>query len=125
MRSLAALGLWGLTALAGFGAHADILIGVAGPMTGKDSWPGEQMQRGAERAVVEVNAAGGVLGEQVELISADDFCDPEQATAAARKLVSQGREVRCRALLLRRLYSGIGDLRSCQHPDDLASLEQS
>ncbi len=90
MRSLAVLGLWGLTALAGFGAHADILIGVAGPMTGKDSWPGEQMQRGAERAVVEVNAAGGVLGEQVELISADDFCDPEQATAAARKLVSQG-----------------------------------
>jgi branched-chain amino acid transport system substrate-binding protein len=90
MRKAVALALLGFVAAAGFGAQADVLIGVAGPMTGKDSWPGEQMQRGAEMAVVEINADGGVLGEQVELIPADDFCDPEQATAAARKLVSQG-----------------------------------
>ena len=31
-----------------------------------------------------------MLGQQVELITADDFCDPEQAVAAAQKLVSDG-----------------------------------
>ena len=71
-------------------ARADVLIGLAGPMTGKDAWFGEQMERGAELAVADVNAAGGVLGQQVQLITADDFCDPEQAVAAARKLVSDG-----------------------------------
>ena len=71
-------------------AGADVLIGVAGPMTGKDAWPGEQMQRGAELAVADINAAGGVLGQQVQLIPADDACDPQQAVAAAQKLVSQG-----------------------------------
>jgi branched-chain amino acid transport system substrate-binding protein len=70
-------------------AEAEILIGVAGPMTGKDAWFGEQLQRGAELAVVDLNAAGGVLGQEVQLITADDFCDPEQAVAAGRKLVSE------------------------------------
>jgi branched-chain amino acid transport system substrate-binding protein len=41
-------------------------------------------------AVADLNAAGGVLGEQVQLITVDDFCDPEQAVAAAKKLVSDG-----------------------------------
>lgn len=71
-------------------AGADILIGVAGPMTGKDAWFGEQMQHGAAFAVADLNAAGGVLSEQIQLIAVDDFCDPEQAVAAARKLVSDG-----------------------------------
>jgi branched-chain amino acid transport system substrate-binding protein len=71
-------------------ARAEILIGVAGPMTGKDAWFGEQMERGAAQAVADLNAAAGVLGQQVQLITVDDFCDPEQAVAAARKLVSNG-----------------------------------
>jgi branched-chain amino acid transport system substrate-binding protein len=71
-------------------ARANILIGVAGPLTGKEAWFGEQMERGAARAVADLNAAGGVLGEPVELIAVDDFCDPEQAVAAAKKLVSDG-----------------------------------
>jgi branched-chain amino acid transport system substrate-binding protein len=71
-------------------ARADILIGMAGPITGKEAWLGEQFQRGAELAVADINAAGGVLGQTVELITVDDFCDPEQAVAAARKLVSDG-----------------------------------
>jgi branched-chain amino acid transport system substrate-binding protein len=79
-----------MAALCATTAAADILIGVAGPITGKDAWFGKQLQRGAELAVADLNAAGGVLGEQVQLITADDFCDPEQAVAAARKLVSEG-----------------------------------
>jgi branched-chain amino acid transport system substrate-binding protein len=68
-------------------ARAEVLIGVAGPMTGKNAWYGEQMQRGVELAVADLNAAGGVLGQQLRLTIGDDFCDPGQAVAAARKLV--------------------------------------
>ena len=85
-----AVAIFMLTALLGSSAGADVLIGVAGPMTGDRAWYGEQMQRGAELAVADINAAGGVLGQQVQLVAADDYCDPEQAIAAARKLVSQG-----------------------------------
>jgi branched-chain amino acid transport system substrate-binding protein len=79
-----------MAALCTTNAAADILIGVAGPMTGKDAWFGAQLERGAELAVADLNAAGGVLGEQVQLLAADDYCDPRQAVAAARKLVSDG-----------------------------------
>ena len=48
------------------------------------------VQRGAEMAVEDLNAKGGVLGQRVELIVGDDFCDPDQAVALARKLVSDG-----------------------------------
>jgi branched-chain amino acid transport system substrate-binding protein len=77
-----------IAALGSTPAAAEVLIGVAGPMTGKDAWFGEQMERGAAVAVADLNAQGGVLGEQVQLVTVDDFCDPEQAVAAARKLVS-------------------------------------
>jgi branched-chain amino acid transport system substrate-binding protein len=79
-----------IAALCATNARADVLIGVAGPLTGKNAWFGEQIQRGAALAVADVNAAGGVLGQQVQLVSADDFSDPEQAVAAAKKLVSEG-----------------------------------
>ena len=39
-------------------------------------------------AVADLNAKGGVLGEQIEMIMADDYCDGEQAVAAANKLVA-------------------------------------
>jgi branched-chain amino acid transport system substrate-binding protein len=71
-------------------ARAEILIGVAGPLTGRLAWFGEQMERGTGQAVADLNAAGGVLGQQVQVIAVDDFCDPEQAVAAAQRLVSDG-----------------------------------
>ena len=40
-------------------------------MTGKNAWFGEQMQRGAALAVGDINAAGGVLGQQVRLREAE------------------------------------------------------
>jgi branched-chain amino acid transport system substrate-binding protein len=70
--------------------RAEILIGMAGPLTGKEAWSGEHLERGAAQAVADLNAKGGVLGQQVQLITVDDFCDPEQAVAAANKLVSDG-----------------------------------
>jgi branched-chain amino acid transport system substrate-binding protein len=67
--------------------HAEILIGMPGPLTGGMAWFGEQMQEGIGMKVAELNAAGGVLGQQIELLPVDDYCDPEQAIAAAEKLV--------------------------------------
>jgi branched-chain amino acid transport system substrate-binding protein len=67
--------------------HAEILIGMPGPLTGRLAWFGEQMQEGIGMKVAELNAAGGVLGQQIALLPVDDYCDPEQAVAAARKLV--------------------------------------
>jgi branched-chain amino acid transport system substrate-binding protein len=59
-------------------------------MTGAYAWFGEQYQRGAGLAVADLNARGGVLGQSVELIVGDDACDPDQAVALARKLISDG-----------------------------------
>jgi hypothetical protein len=47
-------------------------------------WFGERYQRGAEMAVEDLNAKGGVLGHSVELIAGGDFCDADQAMALAR-----------------------------------------
>jgi branched-chain amino acid transport system substrate-binding protein len=90
LRRLVAVAAVMLAAALGGSARAEVLIGMAGPLTGKDAWFGEQMERGAAQAVADLNAAGGVLGQHVRLISADDFCDPEQAVAAAKKLVNDG-----------------------------------
>jgi branched-chain amino acid transport system substrate-binding protein len=70
--------------------HADILIGTAGAFTGSNAWIGEQYQQGSEMAVKDINAAGGLLGQQVRLIIADDACEGPQAVAAAEKLVADG-----------------------------------
>ncbi len=69
-------------------AFAQIKIGSAGPMTGQYAAFGEQMKRGAEMAVEEINAAGGVNGQKLELLIGDDACDPKQATAVANKMVA-------------------------------------
>jgi substrate-binding family protein len=67
--------------------QAKIVIGMPGPMTGGMAWFGEQMEQGTAMKIAELNAAGGVLGQQIELLIVDDYCNPEQAIAAAHKLV--------------------------------------
>jgi len=75
-------------ALAATPAFAQIKIASVGPMTGQYAAFGEQLRKGAEMAVAELNAAGGVNGQKVELQIGDDACDPKQATAVANKLVA-------------------------------------
>jgi branched-chain amino acid transport system substrate-binding protein len=70
-------------------AKADITIATVGPMTGQYATFGEQMKAGAEMAVKDLNAAGGVLGQKVKLLVEDDACDPKQAVAVANKLASE------------------------------------
>jgi branched-chain amino acid transport system substrate-binding protein len=71
-------------------AHAEILIGVAAPLTGDYAWAGEETRIGADMAVRDLNERGGVLGEPVAAVVVDDYCDPGQAVAAAQKLVADG-----------------------------------
>lgn len=71
-------------------APAEILIATAGPFTGINLFRGEQIQHGAELAVANLNARGGVLGERVALSIVDDACDPDQSVAVANKLVGDG-----------------------------------
>jgi len=59
-----------------------IRLGTLVPTTGPDSHTGASMLNGAMLAVDEVNAAGGVLGRQVELMVEDDAGDPGAAAQA-------------------------------------------
>jgi branched-chain amino acid transport system substrate-binding protein len=89
-RKLLIICLISIAALGARAAAAEILIATAAPMTGAYAWAGERYQRGAALAVDDLNAKGGVLGQQIELIAGDDYCDAGQAVALARKLVSAG-----------------------------------
>lgn len=63
-------------------------IGFMAPMTGSEATYGKDMENAAKLAMAEINAKGGVLGKELVLVTGDDACDPQQATAAASKLVS-------------------------------------
>lgn len=76
--------------LAAAPAQAQIQIGVAGPLTGSNAAFGVQLKTGADLAVADINAAGGLLGKQIVDTTVDDACDPKQAVSAANQLVSDG-----------------------------------
>ncbi|SBV93889.1 leucine transporter subunit; periplasmic-binding component of ABC superfamily [uncultured Alphaproteobacteria bacterium] len=79
-----------LSVLASGAAQADILIGVAGPRSGGYANFGEQVFQGADLAVKEINAKGGVLGEKLKLVVGDDACDPKQAVSVANQFANEG-----------------------------------
>ena len=78
----------GLLALTGV-AQAQIKVATAGPMTGQYAAFGAQMRVGAEQAVADINKAGGVLGQKLELVVGDDACDPRQAVSVANQFASE------------------------------------
>ena len=91
MKKLLAFALASAIGVAANLAHAaDIKIAVAGPVTGSNAANGEQMRRGGEQAVKDLNAKGGVLGRKFALTIGDDACDPKQAVAVANKFAVTG-----------------------------------
>jgi len=78
-----------LTALIATGANADINIAVVGPMTGQYAKYGAQMKNGAEMAVADINANGGINGRKLKLLVGDDACDPKQAVAIAHYMAGK------------------------------------
>ena len=85
-----ALALAGLGGARAQGQGGPISIGCAGPMTGQQASFGAQLKAGAEQAVADLNAAGGVMGRQLALQVGDDACDPRQAVSVANQLAGQG-----------------------------------
>jgi branched-chain amino acid transport system substrate-binding protein len=68
-------------------AAAEIPIGFASPLTGPYAASGARGRIAVETAVQALNREGGVLGEKVTLIAADDICGVHEAVAAARRLI--------------------------------------
>ena len=87
--STLAMSIW----VGGWTANAQVLIGVPAPFSGPQAWFGEEVARGIAAAVEAINTAGGLLGQEVRTIPVDDYCDGDQAVAAAEKLVADGVDV--------------------------------
>lgn len=87
-----AMAAW-VGASGGAQAQSSYKIAVAGPMSGGNASFGEQLRRGAQSAVDAVNQAGGIQGKKLELVIADDACEPKQAVSVASRLVEQDKVV--------------------------------
>lgn len=71
-------------------ASDTIRIALAGPVTGPVAQYGDMQFIGAQMAIEQINAAGGVNGAKLEGVVFDDACDPKQAVAVANRIVNQG-----------------------------------
>ncbi|MCA0964062.1 ABC transporter substrate-binding protein [Salipiger bermudensis] len=77
-----------VSALLAGAAQADVKFGALYPFSGGLALLGEESFRGVELAVEEINAAGGIQGEQIELVRGDAV-DNNQAIGEARRLISR------------------------------------
>src|SRR4051794_38727417 len=79
----------GLSALPlrAFAQGAPIKIGTLTPLTGAGGPYGPVMVKTVKAVVEQVNAAAGVLGRKIEVVSEDDQTNPEAGVRAARKLI--------------------------------------
>jgi branched-chain amino acid transport system substrate-binding protein len=66
-----------------------IRVGVVTPLSGSYAPIGKQVRWGAELAVKEINAAGGVKGRQFELLFEDEEANPSVAVQKSEKLLQQ------------------------------------
>ncbi len=88
-RKILALALGLGLALVG-SAQAQVKFGVAGPLTGGSAAFGAQLKQGVEQAVEDINAAGGILGQKIELEVGDDRGDPKEGVSVANKFAADG-----------------------------------
>jgi len=70
-------------------AAADITVALVAPITGDNAPTGAQLQNGAEAAVADINARGGVLGQKLALAIEDDGCNARRAIPMANKLIGE------------------------------------
>jgi branched-chain amino acid transport system substrate-binding protein len=70
-------------------AHAQIKIGFQAPLTGAAATDGVSAKIAAEMARDKINAAGGMLGQNIELVTYDDQAKTEEAVFTANKLIGQ------------------------------------
>jgi len=87
MRRRVALAL--AVALAADAATADILVAVPAPASGRYASAGDSVRRGVEQAVAIINQAGGLIGEHLTVVTADDGCAQLSGEQTARLLSAQ------------------------------------
>src|ERR1700722_14502907 len=78
-----------LAALAASTRADDIVIGEYGSLTGDTATFGTSTDEGVRLALDQINAAGGVLGQQIRIVVEDDQSKPEEAVNAVQKLISE------------------------------------
>lgn len=71
-------------------AEETIKIGALYNLTGGMSSLDAPSLRGAQLAVKQINAAGGVLGKQIELIAPDGKTNQQETAVAAQRVLSEG-----------------------------------
>src|SRR5918993_2147591 len=71
-------------------AHAQIKLGVGAPITGPNAAFGAQLKNGVEQAVEDINAAGGINGQKLQVVVGDDVSDPKQGVSVANKFAAEG-----------------------------------
>ena len=91
MRQWLALGLaFGFGLAIADSASAQIKLGVGGPITGGSAAFGAQLKNGVEQAAEDINAAGGILGQKIQVLVGDDRADPKEGVSVANKFVGDG-----------------------------------
>lgn len=101
MMTLALAALMVLSLLAGCGGgskgytskNTEFVIGVSGPLTGPASVYGMGVKNGAQMAVDEINAAGGLNGVKFKLVAMDDMHDPSKVSTNYSAMYEGGMQV--------------------------------
>lgn len=70
-------------------AAEKIKIGILGPFSGSLAFNGGEMKKGMMLALDDINAGGGLFGQQIDLIFGDTECKPDKGLAVVKKLVTQ------------------------------------
>ncbi len=71
----------------------ELLVGEFGSMTGSEATFGQSTHKGIELAFEEINAAGGIKGKKLKLISLDDAGKSEEAASAVTRLITQNKVI--------------------------------
>lgn len=67
---------------------AEVRVGVAAPLTGPNAAFGAQLLKGAQQAANDINRRGGIDGETITLVLADDVSDPKHGVSVANRFVA-------------------------------------
>lgn len=86
---IAAVSLLSLVLIGCNSKSSTIKVGSIGPLSGPYAVYGGDCKNGIELAVSEINAAGGINGQQIELIAEDDEGAAEKSVSSYKKLVTQ------------------------------------